>query len=452
MPNSFQLSSFDAIFDCIKTTMKPNLSLAQGERSLFVYLAVSLHKIYEHYNIVQFSCLGLQNIEQSFKMAQHVNTKNIHIPLWIATNRLSESSVTPNIKEFSFLNTNTEQQGCFTLAWTPQGSAIICVRRSIQSSPDQLVNEEAPFDFCWSFDQRLIELIIDNLANLIALQKPELVEEFQMNRAFVQKARIYANQQEKLQEELQNLEYQLEEIFTHADDTLPTAEIAPLMVAKMLTHDLRSQTQNLVMALDMIATSHFDQQQKDSFLQAARQSANQLLGLVEELYNVTSDQKESFPITWEEHQLQDIVQNLINTLLPTLLYSEISIISTLPESLPAIWGDRLLSMRILQNVFFNAMRFTPPQGEIRIELAAPISAHQIAIAITNSGSQISNAAIEQIEERIKDPQATIKARSGIGLVFCKQAMQAMHGHFQIEAYGPNGTRVTLSFLTHKPTF
>lgn len=430
--------------------MKPHLNLAEGEGSLFIYLAVNLHQIFELYKIVPFTCLGLQNIEQYFKLSEQVNNGQKYIPLWIINSQTSEYSVDPNIREFIFPNSSQTLQGCLILAWSPHGSAIICVQKTEKYQSDEANDNETLFDFCWSFDQRLIELIIDNFANIINLQNPELAEEFRMNRAFVENARIYSDQQEKLQDELQQLENQLEEIFTSVDNSVPITEIAPLMATKMLTHDLRSQIQNLVMALDMIATDHFDQQQKASFLSAARQSANQLLELVHELYNVTSHQEESFPVIWEELVLQDVTQSMINTLLPTQSYSDISIVSTLPKTLPTIWGDKHLIMRIFQNIIFNAVRFTPPQGMITIGLVHPLYPQQIAISITNNGSQISDAAIEQIEERIRDPQSMIRARSGIGLVFCKQAMQAMQGHFKIEPFGSNGTRVTLSFRTVKP--
>lgn len=451
MPKSFQLSSFSAIFDCVKATMKPNLSEARGEGSLFIYLAVNLHQIFEHYKVVPLSFAGLQDMGTSLKIAKHINSKKRHIPIWIINKTVSEHSTIQDVKEFIFPEQSPDIRGCFVLAWSPQGSAIICIRQLISAQiQDGSTRKEDLFDFCWSFDPGLIDLIVSNFSQIITAQMPSLLEDFQMSRLFVQNAHIYSDQQEKLQEELKNLEEQLDSIFSQIEDQKQLSEAIPFMAAKMLTHDLRAQTQNLVMALDMIATNHFDQQQKDSFLKAAQQSANQLLGLVQELYTITSDQKESFPISWEAYRVQDLIQSLFKALLPTQIYSDITLSSSIPETLPPIWGDKMLTMRIFQNIIFNAIRFTPPKGEIRIELVPASHTQEIAIAIINTGTHISATAIEQIDQRIQNPQATLKARSGIGLVFCKQAMRAQHGSFQIEQYEQIGTKVTLSFLKNKP--
>jgi signal transduction histidine kinase len=451
MIKSFQLSSFNAVFDCVKATMKPNLSEARGEGALFIYLVVNLHQMFEHYKIVPLSFTGLQDMGKSLKIAKHINSTNRHIPVWIINKATSANILTEHVKEFVFPEQSPNTRGCFVLAWSPQGSAIICVRQNnSQQIADEDAQKDGSYDFCWSFDQGLIEVIISNFSQIIATHMPSLLEEFQMSRLFVQNAHIYPEQKERLQDELKNLEEQLDSIFSQVEDQKLLSEAVPFMAAKMLTHDLRAQTQNLVMALDMIATNHFDQQQKDSFLKAAQQSANQLLGLVQQLYNITSDQKESFHINWEAYRVQDVIDSLFNALLPTQIYSAITLTSSIPKDLPPIWGDKMLTLRIFQNIIFNAIRFTPPNGEIRIELVPPKHAHELSIAIINIGTHISNAAIEQIDERIKNPQATLKARSGIGLVFCKQAIQAQHGSFQIERYEQIGTKVTLSFLTSKP--
>jgi signal transduction histidine kinase len=100
--------------------------------------------------------------------------------------------------------------------------------------------------------------------------------------------------------------------------------------------------------------------------------------------------------------------------------------------------DPVIIQRVLVNLLDNALRHTPASGKILI--AAQRNGRNVILRVADSGAGIPPEERERIFERFRQVKENIPVRgskgTGLGLTFCKLAVEAHDGHIWVEAHGP----------------
>jgi len=118
---------------------------------------------------------------------------------------------------------------------------------------------------------------------------------------------------------------------------------------------------------------------------------------------------------------------------------EITLRSDLEQGLPSLQVDGELIRRTIENLIFNAIKHTPPGGEITVK--AEISGALFRLSVHNTGSTIPDEWKERIFEKFAmiDRDAKIRGGSGLGLAFCRVAVEAHDGRIWAESGDGKGT-------------
>lgn len=103
-------------------------------------------------------------------------------------------------------------------------------------------------------------------------------------------------------------------------------------------------------------------------------------------------------------------------------------------------GDRGKVMEILDNLLFNALKFTPSQGTIR--LSGKKEDGFAVICVSDSGAGIPKDKLRKIFDH-EEMVATLDshARLGLGLTICKRLVEAQKGKIRIDSVPGKGTQV-----------
>jgi signal transduction histidine kinase len=106
-------------------------------------------------------------------------------------------------------------------------------------------------------------------------------------------------------------------------------------------------------------------------------------------------------------------------------------------------GDRGKVMEILDNLLYNALKFTPSQGTIR--LSGRKEAGFAVICVSDSGAGIPKENLRKIFDQ-GEMVATLDshARLGLGLTICKRLVEAQKGKIRIDSVPGKGTQVHFS--------
>jgi signal transduction histidine kinase len=109
----------------------------------------------------------------------------------------------------------------------------------------------------------------------------------------------------------------------------------------------------------------------------------------------------------------------------------------------SVAGDRGKVMEILDNMLYNALKFTPSHGTIR--LSGKMEDGFAVICVSDSGAGIPKEKLEKIFDQ-GSMVATLDshARIGLGLTICKRLVEAQKGKIRIDSVQGKGTQVYFS--------
>jgi len=116
---------------------------------------------------------------------------------------------------------------------------------------------------------------------------------------------------------------------------------------------------------------------------------------------------------------------------PAAQFRRLKLEVEVPEGLE-FQGDRSLLLRVVENLVTNALRHTPPNGRVRMEVGT--EAAGIYLAVRNDGTPIAPEQRERLFDKYAQGEKEKSTRTGygLGLYFCKLAVEAHGGRLTVE--------------------
>ncbi|MFZ5572253.1 MAG: ATP-binding protein [Thermodesulfobacteriota bacterium] len=153
--------------------------------------------------------------------------------------------------------------------------------------------------------------------------------------------------------------------------------------------------------------------------------------------------------------LGPLIENVLHIVKPMISKQECSLKVRIENSLPAIWGDKILLEEALINLFVNSLEVMPHQGSLFVEAVRDVlpangeSRPCIRIDVRDTGSGIPEERIVNIF----DPFYTTKSSgTGLGLPLVLNAVRHHGGDIQVKSHPDKGTIFSLFLPTkiHQP--
>jgi len=205
----------------------------------------------------------------------------------------------------------------------------------------------------------------------------------------------------------------------------------------MIVHDMRSPLTNISCFLDLLSAGEVNDPEYQKNLGSTREAAINLRDMVSDLLDISRMEADQMPLHRRSCDLAQSVHAAVERL--SLLAQESQISVHLPAGRIFAYCDPDVTVRIIQNLFGNAIKFTPASGSIRIELAAEDRYARISIADTGCG--IPPEYHEKVFEKfgqVEDRKNSHRPSTGLGLTFCKMAAEAQGGGIQLESEPGHG--------------
>lgn len=223
----------------------------------------------------------------------------------------------------------------------------------------------------------------------------------------------------------------------------------------MIVHDLRSPLGSILSSLEMIKMLEEEEDREiyDQLLKIATDSGNKMMKLVDsllEIYYLESGQMHLFK---KEVSLESLIESTVEQFAPQLLRDEVSLHVDLPRPLTKVEADEEIISRVLTNLLDNALRFTSPGGRIEITVREHEELAEAAVSITDHGPGIPPEQQKLIFEkfgRVREHQERHKGGLGLGLAFCKLAVEAHGGRIWVESQPGQGSTFTFTLRPAKP--
>ena len=221
-----------------------------------------------------------------------------------------------------------------------------------------------------------------------------------------------------------------------------------------MSHDIRTPM-NAIVGMTAIATAHIDdQKQVQNCLRKITLSSKHLLGLINDVLDMSKIESGKLTLTTEQISLKEVVEGIVNIMQPQVKAKrqtfDIHVENILTES---VWCDGVRLNQVLLNLLSNATKYTPEGGSIQLSLSEEKSPKgenyvRIHIKVKDNGIGMSPDFLKKIYEsysRADGARIHKTEGAGLGMAITKYIVDAMEGTIDIKSELDKGTEFFLRF-------
>jgi PAS domain S-box-containing protein len=217
-----------------------------------------------------------------------------------------------------------------------------------------------------------------------------------------------------------------------------------------MVHDLRNPLTGIVAALNMVLDGLMGDLRPEQrhVLSIAQSSSDRMMQLVNAILDVNRLESGRMPVNLTTVNVNDLLRGTLAAQMAIAQEKRIQLDCELPPDLPAVQADIALMQRVLQNLIGNAVKFTPEGGCIRVVAASvPVEfakPSKVLITIQDNGPGIPLEIQSQLFQKFVTGGQQQEHGSGLGLAFCKLALEAHGQRIWVESTTGEGTTFTFT--------
>jgi signal transduction histidine kinase len=169
-----------------------------------------------------------------------------------------------------------------------------------------------------------------------------------------------------------------------------------------------------------------------------------LLRLINDFLDLARLEGAGLKLDREEVDLGRLVIDTIEDLRPLVDVRELRVDFSRPEDPSPVRGDRHRLIQVLTNLISNAIKFTPPRGEIHVSMQRRPGA--VEISVKDTGPGIPPEALPTLFDRFTRVEGVSSGSvgTGLGLMIAKQIVEAHGGKIWVESNPGEGSTFAFS--------
>lgn len=279
-------------------------------------------------------------------------------------------------------------------------------------------NNQRLFEGAWTFDADIVQRLQQELSTIVGL--PPL--EYSVRDYVAQTAQFSV----VVNDLINSLEHRNERLFL-------TQKLRDQLVG-MIVHDLRNPLAGMMGFIDLLERGIRRGQDTKILLELvaeARRSHDDLSMLIDNILDLNRIQAGEFPIDLADVPLGPLLEDIYQQFRAVARLRHLKFDVVIRDHDILIQADEQALKRTLGNLLSNAIRYTR-QGSVT--LTAEPNHQTVEITVKDTGQGIDPDALD----RVFDPYFQAGSRrtrgtAGLGLAFCKHAVEAQNGEIWVES-------------------
>jgi signal transduction histidine kinase len=228
----------------------------------------------------------------------------------------------------------------------------------------------------------------------------------------------------------------------------------------MLVHDLRAPLTSIMNGVAMVQrgmVGDVSTQQRE-LLGIAMQGSRTLLDMVNTLLDIGKMEQGRMPLYAQPVALANLVAQVIDRLNASANAGRVKVSLALAPDVPVVEADEEKITRVMQNLLDNAIKFSPTGGTVTIGAQYYTAGQSLVLALNalpdpihdrgadwaivwvrDQGLGIPVADRDRIFEKFGQVRGRKNRGTGLGLTFCKHAIEAHNGQIWLESEEGKGS-------------
>jgi signal transduction histidine kinase len=220
-----------------------------------------------------------------------------------------------------------------------------------------------------------------------------------------------------------------------------------------ISHELRTPLTLILAPLDRLRSSDAIRGEPDLRVSVETMQAHgfRLLKLINDLLDLVRLEAGTLRLERRRFHLPTFIRGIQAAMQPAATEKNIRLLSSLSPDAPEIEGDTHQLERVLFNLVFNAIKFTPADGSVTLSTAR--EQDWIVIRVTDTGIGIDPSHLPRIFERFWQVDASAQRKyqgAGIGLSLVRDLTEAHGGGVSAESTPGKGTSIVVRLPAPAP--
>lgn len=215
-----------------------------------------------------------------------------------------------------------------------------------------------------------------------------------------------------------------------------------------VSHELRTPLASLKAITETLREGALDDPTAAKrFLLRMEIEIDALAQMVQELLELSRIESGKVPLDKQPIQPAILIEAAYNRMQHQAERAGINLSYSVPEDLPNVVADKARIIQVMVNLLHNAVKFTPPGGEI--SLTAEQKKKMVVFQIKDNGIGIDSEALPRIFERFyKADRARTGEGTGLGLSISRHLIEAHNGTIWAESEVGKGSTFHFSLPLH----
>lgn len=229
------------------------------------------------------------------------------------------------------------------------------------------------------------------------------------------------------------------------------AEISRRNFVAQVAHELRTPLTNISLNVEAaVDDGEEDAEFRGRCLNVITQETQRLTQLVNDMLSVSEIEAGSMSMRHDDIRLDDVFSVLEADFKQQASEKQVRLVFDLPPKLPVIQGDRDKLAISLHNLLGNAIKYSPPGGEVTVAISA--EAGKLTVAFKDKGIGIEKEELEKVFDRFyraNDSRVSEITGTGLGLPIAREIVQRHGGDIEASSTLNQGSTFTIN-LPYKP--
>jgi signal transduction histidine kinase len=202
----------------------------------------------------------------------------------------------------------------------------------------------------------------------------------------------------------------------------------------MVSHDLRTPLTSILGWLQIAERSGGGSESTAKALSVIKRNAVMQSELINNLLDVTAMTAGRLKLDLQAVDVSSLIESGSQRLYPSIEEKRIKLEREIKDDIPNVYADQDRLAQVIDNLLANAIKFTPPEGHIRVGLEKTDSSVRLTVADTGEGTD--SELLPYVFNRFRQGRAHPDAHSvGLGLSIVKQVIEAHGGTVEATSNG-----------------
>jgi signal transduction histidine kinase len=200
-----------------------------------------------------------------------------------------------------------------------------------------------------------------------------------------------------------------------------------------LSHELKTPISAIDMSLNLLGDERIgelNEEQKD-LSQTIRQNSARLLKMVNEILDISRIESGKLQLTFEEIQPDEVVVKALDNVKTFIAEKHIQVIQNISPALPKVRTDVPKTTAVLVNFLTNAIRYTPENETIEINVQRQNGS--VEFYVKDHGPGISPADQRKLFQPYRRAKGDKTKGTGLGLAISKEFVEAQGGRIWVDS-------------------